>query len=188
MLHEQLDEAAIRKLVIAAQDGDKEAFGRLYDNFFNSIYRYAAFRLPPEIAEDITADIFIKSWEKLHTYQLKKNIPFGAWLFRIARNSVIDAYRSYKNNEVISDDVIDTDQLNRAEALIKQKHLHKVLRQAMDRLPTKYRDVLQLSYLADMPHSQIAKVLKMNEGAVRVLKFRALKKLELLMPADSYEE
>lgn len=185
MANESLTEAQIKELVIKAQAGDKDAFGTLYDHFFDSIYRYAAFRLPPEIAEDITADIFIKSWEKLHTYNLRKNIPFGAWMFRIARNMVIDTYRSQKKAIALEDELVDEDALNQAEASVKQKYLHKTLRQAMDRLPSKYRDVLQLSYMADMPHNQIAKVLKMNEGAVRVLKFRALKKLEALLPDDA---
>lgn len=185
MSQSPLTEAQIKDLVLKAKDGDKESFGLLYDHFFDSIYRYAAFRLPTEVAEDITADIFIKSWEKLHQYNSKKNIPFGAWLFRIARNMVIDSYRTQKSAVSLDDDYVDEDHFNQVEAHVKQKFLHKTLRQAMDRLPTKYRDILQLSYMADMPHSHIAKVLKINEGAVRVLKFRALKKLEQLLPEDA---
>ena len=185
MPEHSLNEAQIKELVIAAQAGDKESFGKLYDHFFDSIYRYASFRLPQDIAEDITADIFIKSWEKLHTYNLRKNIPFGAWIFRIARNMVIDTYRTQKKSISLQDELVDQDVLNQVEASVKQKFLHKTLRKAMDRLPTKYRDVLQLAYMADMPHSQIAKVLNTSEGSVRVLKFRALKKLELLLPEDT---
>lgn len=180
----ELGEAEIKTLVQAAQDGDRESFGKLYDHFFDSIYRYAAFRLATEQAEDITADIFIKAWERLHTYKLQANVPFGAWIFRIARNTVIDTYRTQKKTEPIEEAIVDTDELNRAEAHIKKAHLVSTLRKSMDRLPTKYRDVLQLSYLADMPHSQVAKVLNKSEGSVRVLKFRALKKLEALLPDD----
>lgn len=180
----ELGEAEIKTLVQAAQDGSRESFGKLYDHFFDSIYRYAAFRLNAEQAEDITADIFIKAWERLHTYKLQANVPFGAWIFRIARNTVIDTYRTQKQTMPIDDVIVDTDELNRAEAKIKKVHLISTLRKSMDRLPTKYRDVLQLSYLADMPHSQVAKVLNKSEGSVRVLKFRALKKLEALLPDD----
>lgn len=187
MSQSPLDEAAIKNLVEQAQNGNKDAFGTLYDHFFDSIYRYATFRLPAEIAEDITADIFIKAWEKLHSYQLQKNVPFGAWIFRIARNTVIDTYRKQKSTVPMEETIIDEDELNRAEAKIKQAHLLTTLRTSMERLPTKYRDVLQLSYLADMPNAHIAKVLKKSEGSVRILKFRALKKLEALLPSDMQE-
>src|SRR5687767_4917505 len=82
-------EAGLQALIKLAQEGETEAFGKIYDSFFTQVYRYAAFRLPKEMAEDTTADIFVKAWEKLHTYKAQKNVPFGAWLFRIARHSVI---------------------------------------------------------------------------------------------------
>lgn len=184
MKQQQLPEDELQHLVRLAQDGDTDAFERLYLQFFLPIYRYAAFRVPAEIAEDIVADVFVKAWEKLHQYKLQKGIPFGAWLFRIARHTVIDVYRRERNFEEVSEDLADPDVLNRADAQVKNHDLLRIVRQALDQLPRRYREILTLSYIAELPHNEVARVLRMTEGGVRILKFRALRKLESLLPPD----
>ena len=181
-----LTEPEILALVRKAQEGDTQAFERLYDHFFPQVYRYAAFRFQKEMAEDLVADIFVKVWEKLHTYQERKGVPFAAWLFRIARYEVIDAYRAHRGTEEVPEDLSDPDVMNHADDGVKRAEKLKVVRDAMDRLPDRFRDVLLLSYMADLPHSEIARTLKMREGAVRVLKFRALEKLEQLLPPEAH--
>ncbi len=180
-----IDEAEVRSLVIRAQKGSTEAFGKLYDLYFEAIYRYVAFRLPADVVEDLVADIFVKAWEKLHTYKVRRKVPFGAWLFRIARNAVVDTHRSRKQWEEVPEHMEDTDTFNRTENRVTQKHVLKNVRGAMDRLPSRYREGLQLSYIADLPHDEIAKVMRTSEGSVRILKHRALRKLETLLPPDS---
>jgi RNA polymerase sigma-70 factor (ECF subfamily) len=126
----------------------------------------------------------VKVWEKLHTYKERKGVPFGAWLFRVARYEVIDAYRAHRDVQEFPEEVRDPDEMNRADTQAKRGDLLRIVRKAMDQLPRRYRDILLLSYMADLPHSEIARTLKMSEGAVRVLKFRALKKLEALLPPE----
>jgi len=179
-----LTEAAIITLVSKAKEGDTQAFGTIYDHFFDSVYRYAAFRLPEAVVEDTVADVFVKVWEKLHTYKPRRKIPFGAWLFRIVRHTVIDAYRRHRDWDEVPEEAEDHDVLNRAEARVKRQHLLKAVRGAMDRLPSRYREVLHLSYMAELPHGEIARVMRTSEGSVRILKFRALKKLEQELPPD----
>ncbi len=184
MVSPVLPEAELQVLVRKAQEGDTEAFARIYDFFFPQVYRYAAFRASADIAEDIVSDVFVKVWEKLHTYQERKGIPFGAWLFRIARYEVIDTYRRSQDIVEVPEELHDPDDLNRAETKMNHKDLLRVVRAAMDQLPRRYRDILLLSFMADLSHGEIAQTLKMSEGAVRILKFRALKKLELLLPPE----
>lgn len=177
-------EEELQRLVALAQEGDTDAFEKLYEHFFLPVYRYTAFRAPSEIAEDIVADIFVKAWEKLHKYKPQKGIPFGAWLFRIARHTVIDSYRRERNFEEVSDELADPDRLNRADTHVKTNDVLRIVRKALDQLPRRYREILVLSYMADLPHTEVARVLRMTEGGVRTLKFRALRKLESLLPAD----
>ncbi|ALM10201.1 MAG TPA: hypothetical protein DEB30_04425 [Candidatus Peribacter riflensis] len=181
-----ITEGAILTLVRQAQEGDTQAFSTLYDHFFPQVYRYTAFRFDREMAEDLVADIFVKVWEKLHTYQERKGVPFAAWLFRIARHEVIDAYRSHRDIEEVPEELHDPDEMNHADHRVKREDVLRTVRTAMDALPRRYRDVLLLSYMADLPHSEIARTLKMREGAVRVLKFRALEKLESLLPPEAH--
>jgi RNA polymerase sigma-70 factor (ECF subfamily) len=177
-------DAEIRLLVRRAQDGDDEAFAELYAQFFPSIYRYSAFRLPAAAAEDVTADVFVKAWEKLHTYKAHKDVPFAAWLFRIARHTVIDVYRRDRSFEEVPETLADTDALNRPELRAERGELLRVVRGALDRMPRRYREILTLAYMGDLSHEEIARVLRLSAGAVRILKLRALRKLEAELPPD----
>ncbi len=184
MASEALNDPAIADLVRRAQEGETEAFEKVYDHFFLPVYRYTAFRVHAELVEDIVADIFVKAWEKLHQYKVQKGIPFGAWLFRIARHTVIDSYRRDRGFEEVSEDTADPDDMNRADAQTHRNDLLRVVHEAMDQLPGRYREILILAYIAELPHSEVARVLKMTEGGVRILKMRALRKLEALLPPE----
>jgi RNA polymerase sigma-70 factor (ECF subfamily) len=89
-----LDDAAIERLVDGARSGEVSAFGLLFDHFHLPVYRYVACRVRrPSDAEDLTQSIFVKALEALPRYE-SRGIPFGGWLFRLARNAVIDFVRT----------------------------------------------------------------------------------------------
>ena len=89
-----LDDAALERLVEASQNGDSEAFGQLFDHFHGPVYRYIVSRVQrPADAEDLTQLVFVKALEALPRYEAR-GIPFGGWLFRLARNTVIDFVRT----------------------------------------------------------------------------------------------
>lgn len=184
MAETALTEAELQKLVLEAQEGSAESFGQIYDHYFESVYRYVTFRVQDEMSEDIVADIFVKAWEKLGTYKPQKNVPFGAWLFRIARHTLIDAYRSQEQIEEVPEEMEDGDALNRADTRVKRRHFLQIVRASMSDLPERYQEVLQLTFIADLPTSEVARVLKLKEGAVRILKHRALRKLEQNLPPE----
>lgn len=179
------EDGELRELVRKSQEGDTDAFGELFERFFDPIYRYCAFRLPREIAEDTAAEIFVKAWEKIYTYKPHKGVPFGAWLFRIARHSVIDSYRTHRGFDEISEGLVDPDQFNLANTRLERNDTLRVVRQAMDQLPKRYREVLLLTFVSELPYSEVARVLRMSEGGVRILKLRALRKLESLLPPET---
>ena len=170
-----------------AQSGNTGAFSRLYDFYFPQVYRYCAFRAPAEVAEDLVAEVFVKAWEKLHTYKVQKDIPFGAWLFRVARYTVIDAYRTSRTWEDLDETLEDPDTLNAADGMLHQKEVVRIVRKALNALPRRYRDVLVLHYIAGLPSDEVARVLRLSQGASRILKFRALKKLEQELPSEYRE-
>ncbi len=182
----QTPEAELQTWIASAQDGDEQAFEKLYGHFFVPVYRYAAFRLPRELAEDVTADVFVKAWEKLHTYKARSGVPFAAWLFRIARHSVIDVYRTQHGFEEVSETLVDPDVLNQADTALKRTEVLQSVRSALRQLPKRYQDVLLLSYVSDLPTHEVARVLRMTEGGVRILKMRALRKLENFLPPDAH--
>lgn len=182
----KIPETELQTWILAAQEGDESAFEKLYAHFFTPVYRYAAFRLQKELAEDVTAEVFVKAWEKLHTYRARSGVPFAAWLFRIARHSVIDTYRTHHGFEELSETLVDPDALNLADTAMRRGEVLKSVRGAMEKLPKRYQDVLLLSFVSDLPTNEVARVLRMTEGGVRILKMRALRKLEGFLPPDSH--
>ena len=85
-----LDDAALERLVDEARSGDAEAFAAIFDRFHEPVYRYIVSRIHrPADAEDLTQLVFVKALEALPRYE-SRGIPFGGWLFRLARNVVID--------------------------------------------------------------------------------------------------
>lgn len=177
-----LSSEVLTVLVARAQNGDTEAFGKIYDAYLTPIYRYVVFRYPEDLAEDLVADVFVKAWEKLHTYAVRSGVPFSAWLFRIARHSLIDAYRAHRGFEELSEEMTD-DSLtsNPKERMEKSISVSKV-RSALGRLPRTYREVLLLHYVAGLNHDEVATALGRSQGSVRILKLRALRKLEVMLP------
>ena len=92
------DDGAIERLVGAAQQGDPEAFGALFDHFYGPVYRYVAARVGrPSDAEDLAQLVFVKALEALPRYE-ERGVPFGGWLFRLARNVVIDHVRTRREH------------------------------------------------------------------------------------------
>lgn len=83
--------------IIACQAGKLEEFGKLYDAYVQKIYRFIFFRTQHrESAEDITSQVFLRALKNIQNFNLKQGY-FSAWLYRIARNSVIDYYRTRPN-------------------------------------------------------------------------------------------
>src|SRR5262249_25771808 len=95
-------QALVQTLVERAQSGDGGAFGELYEQFAPEIYRYLLRHLNGrrESAEDLTEEVFLKVLERLGSYQFR-GLPFSAWLYRIARNHMIDHLRS-RPKQVVS--------------------------------------------------------------------------------------
>jgi RNA polymerase sigma-70 factor (ECF subfamily) len=172
-------------LVRKAKSGDARAFGRLYDATLDRIYRYVFFRVTDtELAEDLTSQVFLKAWENLSRY--KPGGPFVAWLYTIARNTVIDHYRTRKQSVPLDQTVIKEDPA--LDEKVDLKHDIGILREAMQELTDEQREVLTLRFLADMETGEIAERMQKSEGAIRALQMRALQALAKAMGTDRRQE
>src|SRR5215211_7891358 len=89
-----MDEETLDRLVADAKEGSSEAFGAIFDAYAGPVHRFIASRVNrPSDAEDLTQLVFVKALEALPRYEAR-GIPFGGWLFRLARNAVIDFVRT----------------------------------------------------------------------------------------------
>lgn len=176
----------IDALVLAAQEGDKEAFSEIYDIFFDQIYRYVYFRVVPREVDDIVETVFIKAWTKMEKYE-KRDVSFGAWLFRIAHNSVIDYRRAHRQILPIDPQTEDESDKAAPKRLTEQSMMAKELRDAVDALKDPYKQVVALKFLSGLSNSEIAEILGQREGNVRVLQYRALKHLKRELKDKGFE-
>lgn len=167
-------------LIRRARARDASAYGRLYDSYAQRIYRYIYFRVTDvETAEDLTSAVFLKAWENIQRY--RPGAPFLAWLYTIARNTVIDHYRTHKPVVQIEDVVISQDA--GLDDGLDQQHDAELLRRAMQGLTDEQREVLALRFIQEMDTEEIARQMNKTAGAVRALQMRALQALARNMNA-----
>jgi len=167
------------QLIRSAVGGDSSAFGSLYDRYQPAIYRFILVKVGSrEEAEDITHHVFLSAWQKVGTYKHRGH-PFSSWLYQIARNMVIDHYRSRKDD--VSLDKLDPESsIIPAVAqfdLFTKMQLEKV-RRAIAELKTDHQDVIILRFIEDLPLKETAAILKKSEGAIKLAQHRAIKELK----------
>jgi len=164
------------------QSKDAEAYGELYDFYVNRIFRFILFKVgSKEVAEDITSQVFLKTWEYINDSS-KKIGNFNALLYKIARNLVIDHYRQ-KSREFVG---TDEDQFKnikdkrdikgetdvRLDVANIEKHLSK--------LKDVYREVVILKYIEEFSTVEMSEIMGKTKGNIRILVHRALKALKQL--------
>ncbi len=169
-------------IVRDAVRGNPEAFGRLYDRYQPMIYRFIAVKVGRrEDAEDLTHQVFIAAWQKIGTYR-DLGHPFSSWLYRIARNQVIDHYRARKNDVSLDEDGFENivAPISGKLDLSRKLELEKVFT-AMRRMKSDYQDVIMLRFVEDLSVKETAKSMQRSEGAVKVLQHRAMQELQELL-------
>jgi RNA polymerase sigma-70 factor (ECF subfamily) len=165
-------------LVMKAVGGDTQAFGKLYERYCDNIYRFLRALLNDHHeAEDLTTEVFIKAWQSLPRYQERGHL-FSSYLFRIARNAVIDHRRKSRHQIRSIDQVqIKTDEINSPGEVLEGAQEADILAECLRRLRESYRTVLLLRFMIGLPTAEVAEVMGRSEGAIRVLQHRALKQL-----------
>jgi len=173
-------EGEVQRLVARAATGDTEAFGMLYDEFLDPVYRYVFLRVRDTAeAEDLSEEIFLKVWRSLGTYR-NTGKPFIAWLFRLARNHVIDHLRS-RRPQVGLDEV--PYHAEHSEPLAEQLDRDQILRH-LQQLSDDQWQVIVLRFYEGLDTRAIAQMLGKTEGAVRQIQVRSLAALRRSMTAE----
>ena len=168
-------------LVHQAKSGDDNAFARLYDGYVERVYRFIYFRISDDtVTEDLVSQVFLKAWQNLDRYKVGTT-PFIAWLYAIARNLVIDHYRT-KRDTVPLEEVaaLPSDSQSPDEEVQLQFDL-EAMRDALQFLSADQQQVLILKYIAGLPNADIAKIMSKQEGTIRGLQMRGLQVLAKYM-------
>jgi RNA polymerase sigma-70 factor (ECF subfamily) len=179
-----MDDETLDRLVAKAKAGDAEAFGAIFDAFGGPIHRFIASRVSrPSDAEDLTQLVFVKALEALPRYEAR-GIPFGGWLFRLARNAIIDQVRTRKDHMSLLEATTRETEETGPEA-------HAALRDDLDRVALALRDltddqreVIELRFFAGLSVLEAATAMGRQEGTIRGLQFRAIASLRRSLGID----
>jgi len=167
-------------LVEQAKRGDAEAFGKLYEIHVDEVYRYLYHRVGRlEDVEDLTSQVFLKAWQGIRKYR-SQGIPFTAWLFRIAHNTVVDYYRSKKREVSLTELDADAGALDGAQQLEQEMERSQV-RKAILQLREDQQKVIVLRFITGMSCSEVATIMGKREGTIRVMQHRALSALRSIL-------
>jgi RNA polymerase sigma-70 factor, ECF subfamily len=169
-----MDDETLDQLVAEAKRGDREAFGRIFDAYAGPIHRFIASRVDrPSDAEDLTQLVFVKALEALPRYEARC-IPFGGWLFRLARNAIIDQIRTRRDHlSLVTAVTRETEDAGPEARAALQDDLDRVA-QALTELTDDQREVIELRFFAGLSVLETAIAMGRQEGTVRGLQFRAI--------------
>lgn len=171
------DDNAIELLVDRARAGDAAAFAEVYDAFAERLYRFLRFRLGShEDAEDLLQQVFLKVIQALPRYE-SRGLPFGAWVFRIARNASTDAVRARRPTVPLEVLIGRGDQAAGPEERAAVSFEAQRIQAALSTLTSEQRDVLAYRFFADLTPGEIAAIMGKREGTIRGLQFRGLRAL-----------
>ncbi|MHB1390141.1 MAG: RNA polymerase sigma factor [Thermoleophilia bacterium] len=174
----------LKKLVHRVQSGDVEAYGILYDRFFDSVYGYVLRQVrEPTDAEDIVSGVFLEVLEKIDGFTWR-GAGFAAWLFRIARNDVMDHFRRRGSRSRETELTVEIDTMPATEMVEFQAERawdEQELRTAITRLSEEQQQVILLKLMLNFSNRQIGEVLDKSEGAVKALRHRAMLSLQQIL-------
>lgn len=180
-------------LVHAAQKGDSRAFGALYDRYVDVVYRYVFFRIGDrDLAEDITSETFLRALRRITSVSYQGR-DVGAWFITIARNIVFDHVKSSRYKlELVTDEVSESgsapfagqstgDGLGPEQQAMSSATREALLKCIAD-LGEDQRECIVLRFIQGLSLTETAQIMRRNEGAIKALQHRAVRKLAQLLP------
>jgi RNA polymerase sigma-70 factor (ECF subfamily) len=164
------------EVLALASQGDRDAFGRLYQRYVERIFNYVYYRTGNiHDAEDLTARVFQRAMNHIHNYT-DRGVPFSAWLYRIAHNLVANWHRDRsRKQEIPLDDlpVLPAKGAHPERKLVRSQEQEALLKH-IRKLPPERQNLLILKFVENMSNAEIGKIMGRSEGAVKSLYHRTL--------------
>ncbi len=162
-------------------------FEALYTKYSDKIYRYVYLNVSdPYLSEDIVSEVFLRVWKRWSSIRLDF---IQALLYKIAKNIVVDHYRKKKNRRQLS---LEESIEKGFEPFYEQEFIEKIhlddsikrLNEQLKLLPKNLSDVIILRFVEDLSAKEVGEILNTSEVNVRVLQYRAIKKLKEVMKSE----
>lgn len=165
-----------------ARSRDPEAFGQIFDLFFEKLKRYAYYRTGDmQLAEDLASETLTSGLESIGSFK-DRGGTLGAWLFGIERNLIARHGESSGRAEIIEiSDQLPSNGEEAPETLALDRLTHEQLYEALSRLPEEQRDVILLRFMERYDVRTVARMIGKRPGAVRALQFRGIAGLRSIL-------
>lgn len=166
------DEVALAQVA----QGDREAFGILYQRYVDRIFTYIYYRTGSEHdAEDLTARVFFRAMRHVNNYT-DRGVPFSAWLYRIAHNLVANWHRdNSRRKEIPLDDMFQlAHDLPHPETSLVNNEEQARLLDVIRGFPPERQQLIILKFVEHLPNAEIGKIMGRTEGAIKSLYHRTL--------------
>jgi RNA polymerase sigma-70 factor (ECF subfamily) len=180
--------AEVWALVERAQQGEADAFAQIYNRYLDTVFKFIYFRVGNrQLAEDLTSDTFYRALKRIGSFTWQGR-DLGAWLVTIARNLVVDHFKSGRARlEVPTGDVLDADSEDRGlegspEAAVIEHITNVKLLTAVRQLNPEQQECIVLRFLQGFSVAETAQAMGKNEGAIKALQYRAVRALHRLLP------
>ena len=170
------------QLVELAKQGNQEAFSCLYDRYLPKVYKKVWFKIPAEHVEDVTHEIFIQVIRSLATF--RGDSKFSTWLWTLSQRQIADFYRSkqWKNTETeLYQNAIDDFENYFLSPDSPDIDTNIMLRQAIQKLPDHYQEIILLRFVDGYKFREIAKLTGRKLEATKSLYRRAITELRSIL-------
>ena len=177
------DEEALKR----ASQGDREAFGLIYDRYITRIYNYIYYRTGNQHdAEDLTSRVFTRAMKHITNYQ-DRGVPFSAWLYRIAHNLVANWHRdkSRKQEYNLEDGVWSSKESDMPESVLLRVEQHDEILAMVRDIPEDRQMLIIMKFVDHMSNAEIGKIMGKTEGAIKSLYHRTLLSLRKKIDIDN---
>jgi len=177
-----------KSLIEKAQQNDQEAIVRIYETYFDRIYRYIFLRIGNQAeSEDLTQQVFMNALQSISSFRWR-GAPFSSWLFRIARNQIIDHQRKFSRVQTTPLEMpLGREDIDPAEVVEQELAIRKV-REAMKGLTQLQQEVLSLRFAGEMSTRETARIMGKREGAVKALQHSALAALRKILIEETGDD
>ncbi|MFC5994005.1 sigma-70 family RNA polymerase sigma factor [Pseudonocardia hispaniensis] len=171
-------------LVKACQAGDISAFSELFDRYHEVVYRYVLFRMGDRtLAEDITQETFVRALRRIGSVSYQGR-DIGAWFVTIARNLIFDHVKSsrFRLESSTAEIVAYSPSTSGPEQQVLDNATNDELLRCIAKLNPDQQECIQLRFLQGLSVAETAQLMNRNEGAVKALQHRAVRRLAQLLP------
>lgn len=180
-MESKINQETLNKILEKAREFDETALATLIKEFYPVVFRYFYYRTKTkEDAEDLASEVFVKLLGSI----AKQKGTFIAWLFRIAKNTLIDYYRKTGSRNEMSLDRIDNASLLRPGKDKRDVLQPEEIKKIFNFLTDEQKEVVTLKFLEGYSNEEIAQIMNKSVGAIKALQFRALCRLRDILKRE----